>query len=74
MAPLVQRWLQWDRRGASRQRVTQLLEDGSSAQLRELLGSRLEFGAWGWRVVLLVVRGAGLMGLRLKLRSGPSCA
>ncbi len=50
VSALVERWLRWDTDPHTRQQVEQLSADGQWDQLRELLGTRLEFGAYRYYV------------------------
>ncbi|XP_078457241.1 phosphopentomutase [Lampetra planeri] len=45
-------WLRWDKNEKTRATVEKLLEDGALSELRERLGSRMEFGTAGLRAAM----------------------
>lgn len=49
VSALVERWLRWDTDPDTRHQVEQLRAGSQWAQLRELLGTRLEFGAYRFK-------------------------
>ncbi|XP_041454457.1 phosphoglucomutase-2-like [Lytechinus variegatus] len=48
----IKQWLEWDKNMATRQEVTELLNDHNVAELQERFGTRIQFGTAGLRAAM----------------------